>query len=64
MFENMIENLKAKKQKLVFTEGLDPRILEAASRLKKDNILEPLLLGNPKDVQMAAEKIWFLHRWN
>ncbi len=59
MFTNMIENLKTKHQKLVFTEGLDPRILEAASRLKKDKILEPILLGNPEEVHAAAQKYGF-----
>jgi phosphate acetyltransferase len=56
MLENMIAALKADKRTLVFTEGTDPRILEAASRLKKDGILEPLLLGNPEEVKAAAEK--------
>ena len=59
MFTNMIENLKTKHQKLVFTEGLDPRILEAASRLKKDKILEPILLGNSEEVHAAAQKYVF-----
>ena len=59
MFTNMIENLKTKHQKLVFTEGLDPRILEAASRLKKDKILEPILLGNSEEVHAAAQKYGF-----
>ncbi|ODA40325.1 phosphate acetyltransferase [Desulfosporosinus sp. BG] len=55
MFENMIAKLKANKRKLVFTEGLDPRIIEAASRLHKDGILAPLLLGNPNEVAAAAK---------
>ena len=55
----MIEKLKAKQQKLVFTEGSDPRILEAASRLKQENVLEPILLGNPVEVQAAAQKYGF-----
>ena len=33
MFENLIATLKADKRKIVFTEGPDPRILEAAARL-------------------------------
>ena len=33
MFEKLIEALKANPKKIVFTEGEDPRILEAASRL-------------------------------
>jgi phosphate acetyltransferase len=56
MFENLIATLKADKRKLVFTEGSDPRILEAVSRLSKDKILEPLLLGNPEEVKAAAKK--------
>ena len=55
----MIEKLKTKQQKLVFTEGSDPRILEAASRLKQENVLEPILLGNPVEVQAAAQKYGF-----
>ena len=35
MFENLVEKLKKNPTSLVFTEGPDPRILEAASRLKK-----------------------------
>ncbi len=30
MFENMVAALKLQKRKIVFTEGTDPRILEAA----------------------------------
>ena len=56
MFENMITKLKANKRKLVFTEGLDPRIIEAASRLHKDGILAPVLLGNPDQVAAAAKE--------
>ncbi|QJW48348.1 phosphate acetyltransferase [bacterium BFN5] len=60
MFESMVEALKTKHQKLVFTEGSDPRILEAASRLKNEKILEPILLGNPEEIQIAAQKYGFL----
>jgi len=56
MFENLITALKANKRKLVFTEGLDPRILEAASRLHKDGILVPVLIGNPAEVKAAAKE--------
>lgn len=56
MFKNLIKTLKANKRKLVFTEGLDPRIIEAASRLHKDGILAPVLVGNPEAVKVAAKK--------
>lgn len=59
MFNTMIENLKKEEKKLVFTEGADPRILEAASRLKQEGILAPVLLGNPEEVRQAAQKYGF-----
>ena len=60
MFEGMIEQLRTKQQKLVFTEGSDPRILEAASRLKKEQILEPILLGDPEEIRRVSQKYGFL----
>ena len=56
MFTKLIETLKADPRKIVFTEGPDARILEAASRLKKDGILESILVGNVDEVKAAAAK--------
>lgn len=56
MFEGLIKTLKADKRKLVFTEGSDARILEAASRLHKDNILAPILLGNLEEITKASQE--------
>ena len=56
MFENLIEILKANPRKIVFPEGPDARILEAAARLKKDGFLTPILIGNVDAVKAAAEK--------
>ena len=60
MFENLIATLKAEKRTIVFTEGPDPRILEAASRLKKDGLLDSILVGNVDEVKAAAltSKAW------
>ena len=55
MFENLIATLKAEKRTIVFTEGPDPRILEAASRLKKDGLLDSILVGNVDEVKAAAK---------
>ena len=52
----MIETLKANPRKIVFTEGHDARILEAASRLKKDGFLTPILVGNVDVVKENAAK--------
>ena len=40
-FGQLIEVLKKSPKKIVFTEGNDPRILEAASRLLASNFLSP-----------------------
>lgn len=59
MLENLIETLKANRRRLVFTEGSDPRILEAAARLKADDLLDPVLLGDPDEVRSAAADAGF-----
>ena len=56
MFENLVEILKANPRKIVFTEGPDARILEAAARLKKGGFLTPVLVGNVEEVKAAASK--------
>ncbi len=55
MLENMVEAIKKVNRTLVFTEGNDPRILEAASRLKKDGLVTPILVGNPDEVKAASK---------
>ena len=55
-FGAMIKQLKKEPKTIVFTEGSDPRILEAASRLLASSFLTPILLGKPEEVQDAAEE--------
>ncbi len=55
-FGSMIEKLKKDPKTIVFTEGSDPRILEAASRLLAGTFLKPILLGNPDEIRKAAEE--------
>ncbi len=59
MFNKLIDILKANPRKIVFTEGPDARILEAASRLKKDGFLTPILVGNVSEVKAAAKEYKF-----
>lgn len=54
MFENLVEILKKNPRKIVFTEGADPRILEATARLKKEGFLTPVLVGDEYEVRKAA----------
>ena len=55
-FGQMIDELRKDPKKIVFTEGEDPRILEASSILLASNFLSPILVGNEEKVLAAAEK--------
>ena len=59
MFEFLIKKLKAHPRKIVFTEGTDPRILEASARLLSGTFLTPVLVGNEDEIQKAAEEAGF-----
>ena len=58
-FGQLIDILKKNPKKIVFTEGEDPRILEAASRLLASNFLHPILLGKPDTINAKAEESGF-----
>ena len=55
-FGGMIKKLKADPKTIVFTEGTDSRILEAASRLLASNFLTPILVGDEEMILNAAEE--------
>ena len=59
MFETLIEKLKKEPKTIVFTEGTDPRILEASARLLKDGYLKPILIGNVDEVKAASKETGF-----
>ncbi|MFC0186914.1 phosphate acetyltransferase [Fictibacillus aquaticus] len=42
---------------IVFPEGTDERILEAASRLASEKVLQPILVGNVSEVEGLAGKL-------
>ena len=56
MFTKLLAALKATRRTIVFTEGPDARILEAASRLMKEDLMDVILIGNVDEVKAAAEK--------
>ena len=55
-FGAMIDKLKKSPKTIVLTEGTDPRILEAASRLLASNFLTPILLGNEEKISKVIKK--------
>ena len=59
MFTALLNNLKANRRTIVFTEGPDARIQEAAARLMKEDLMDVILVGNVDEVKAAAEKNGF-----
>ena len=59
MFGKLIDSLKAHPRKIVFTEGTDPRILEASARLLSGTFLTPVLIGKEAEIRSAAEDAGF-----
>ena len=55
MFDKLYENLNAKRKTIVFTEGLDPRILSAADRILSEDIMDVILCGNKDEVLKVAK---------
>ena len=58
-FGQLIGVLKKNPKKIVFTEGEDPRILEASSRLLASYFLNPILVGKEERIADAAEEAGF-----
>ena len=59
MFTALLKNLKENHRTIVFTEGPDARIQEAAERLMKEGLMGVILVGNVEEVKAAAEKNGF-----
>ncbi|MDE7220293.1 MAG: phosphate acetyltransferase, partial [Oscillospiraceae bacterium] len=59
MFTALLNNLKANRRTIVFTEGPDARIQEAAARLIREDLMDVILVGNVDEVNAAAQKNGF-----
>ncbi len=59
MFDALKEKIAGKNIRLVFPEAMDPRILGAVVRLKRENLLEPVLIGNPAEIEKSAKEKGF-----
>lgn len=53
-FDRLLDNLKASRKTLVLTEGTDDRILSAAERLLKEDLMDVILCGDVDAVRKAA----------
>lgn len=54
LFDGLRNDIKGKNKKIVFPEGSDERIIEAAARLASENLITPILLGNNTDISKHA----------
>lgn len=57
LFDELKEKVSEKKPLIVFPEGEDIRVLGAAFRLKEDEVLKPLVLGDKKAVEKTAAEL-------
>ncbi len=56
LFDELKAKLEGSNQTIVFPEGKDVRILGACARLKKDNILTPIIIGKLDEVEGIAKE--------
>lgn len=54
LFDSLKQKITGKNISIVFPEGNDARILGAASRLAKDGLIKPVVLGTADEVQKVA----------
>lgn len=56
VLEKVRARAKAAPQKIVFPEGEDPRVVEAAYSLQRDGVAVPLLLGTAAGIESAGKQ--------
>jgi phosphate acetyltransferase len=57
LFETVKQKVTGKNIKIVLPEGMDERILEAADRLAKENVVNPILVGNENAIKEKASQL-------
>ena len=55
LFNECKEKLKGRKVKIVFPEGLDPRILEACVKLAVEDCVKPLVIGEKEKIENTCK---------
>jgi len=57
ILDAMKEEIKGKGIKIVLTEGHDPRVLQAAVQLAKDNMVQPVLTGDASVITSLGKEL-------
>ncbi|WP_028124982.1 phosphate acetyltransferase [Eremococcus coleocola] len=56
VIKTLSAHLKGQHVSIVYPEATDPRVLGAAVRLKADELVDPVLIGNPDEIKEIAQK--------
>ncbi len=59
LFDGLKFNIVRKNIRIVFPEGTEPRIIGAVVRLQAEELIQPILLGNPDEIKEVAKKRGF-----
>ncbi|OUN59076.1 phosphate acetyltransferase [Faecalitalea cylindroides] len=59
MINELEKKVTGSGTRIVFTEGWDPRVQEAAIKLVENNIVVPILLGEPEEIEACAKENGF-----
>ena len=54
--KHLLEQLRRHPKRVVFTEGEDHRVIEAAARLVNEQVVAPILLGNRERIREIAKE--------
>lgn len=57
LFSILKDNISGQNKRIVFPEGLDARILAAASKLAAEKIITPILIGNQQNIANKAKEV-------
>ncbi|KGP74190.1 phosphate acetyltransferase [Pontibacillus yanchengensis] len=57
LFDSLRDKLSGSNKRVVLPEGLDERILEAASKLAEEGYITPVLIGNEDEVKQKASDL-------
>ncbi|MFD2044379.1 phosphate acetyltransferase [Ornithinibacillus salinisoli] len=57
LFDELTAKIKGSNKTVVFPEGLDERILTAASKLSAEGILTPILIGDQQQIEQKATEL-------
>ncbi|MGO1499546.1 MAG: phosphate acyltransferase, partial [Streptococcus thermophilus] len=57
LFGELREHISGKGVRIVFPEGNDDRVVRAAARLKFEELVDPIILGDPTEVHKIGSII-------